>query len=94
MNTFHRAGGCGCDVACSGWIPDKTGLRNYDRKIFPIPWTRQIDTIKISGPDAISDNGQEIYDLLEQHRIRNVTLMGVHTNLCVCGRPFGLRRII
>lgn len=90
---FILAGGCGCQVPCDGWVPDKTGLRHWDYKKQKIPWTRQIKTIDIAKPDAISDNGQEIFNLLEQHQIKHVILMGVHTNLCVCGRPFGLRQM-
>ena len=89
---FVRAGGCGCKVPCKGWVPDETGLRHW--KGDKIPWTRQIKTIEIADEDAISDNGQEVYNLLEQRGIQNVVLMGVHTNLCVCGRPFGLRQMV
>lgn len=57
------------------------------------PWTRQIDVLKIYDHDAISDSGVEIWNLLEQQRISNVILMGVHVNMCVAGRPFGLRQM-
>ncbi|QDV17410.1 Isochorismatase family protein [Gimesia panareensis] len=89
---FVRAGGCGCKVPCKGWVPDETGLRHWKGE--KIPWTRQIATIDIADEDTISDNGQEVYNLLEQRGIKNVVLMGVHTNLCVCGRPFGLRQMV
>jgi nicotinamidase-related amidase len=48
--------------------------------------------IKIIGYDGISDNGQEIYNFLEQEGRKNIVLMGVHTNMCVLGRPFGIRQ--
>ena len=48
--------------------------------------------IKINGFDGVSDNGQEIYNFLEQEGRKNVVLMGVHTNMCVLGRPFGIRQ--
>jgi type 1 glutamine amidotransferase len=35
----------------------------------------------------------EIWNLLEERGIRNVLLLGVHTNMCVLGRPFGLRQM-
>jgi nicotinamidase-related amidase len=58
------------------------------------PWTRQIDIIKIhEGVDAISDSGVEVWNLLEARGIRNVMLVGVHVNMCVSGRPFGLRQM-
>ncbi len=58
------------------------------------PWKRQIATIEIAEDDAISASGREIYNLMEQHGIKNVMLMGVHTNMCVVGRPFGLRQMV
>jgi nicotinamidase-related amidase len=58
------------------------------------PWTRQTDALRIAADtDAISDSGVEIWNLLEARRIRNVILMGVHVNMCVAGRPFGLRQM-
>lgn len=57
------------------------------------PWSRQIDTIRIDVTDAISDRGSEIWNLLHQKGIRNVLLVGVHTNMCVLARPFGLRQL-
>jgi nicotinamidase-related amidase len=57
------------------------------------PWKSQIATLKIRDGDAISDSGVEIWNLLEQRGIQNVILMGVHTNMCVLGRPFGLRQM-
>jgi nicotinamidase-related amidase len=57
------------------------------------PWTRQIDVLKIHDADAISDSGVEIWNLLEQRGISNVILLGVHVNMCVAGRPFGLRQM-
>jgi nicotinamidase-related amidase len=58
------------------------------------PWKRQIEAIKIHPEDAISDQGQEIYNLFEQRGIKNVILCGVHTNMCVLGRSFGIRQMV
>jgi lysophospholipase L1-like esterase/nicotinamidase-related amidase len=58
------------------------------------PWTRQIDVLRIDQEkDAISDSGVEIWNLLESRDIDQVILMGVHVNMCVAGRPFGLRQM-
>lgn len=57
------------------------------------PWQAQIDALKIHDEDAISDSGVEIWNLLEARGISNVILVGVHTNMCVLGRPFGLRQM-
>jgi len=58
------------------------------------PWTRQIATIDIAPPDAITDSGQETYNLLAARGIDNVILTGVHLNMCVLGRPFGIRQLV
>ncbi|MGB7328727.1 MAG: isochorismatase family protein [Rubripirellula sp.] len=58
------------------------------------PWLKQMDAITIDpSKDYISDSGTEIWNVLQQHGIKNVILTGVHTNMCVLGRPFGLRRM-
>jgi nicotinamidase-related amidase len=57
------------------------------------PWRRQIESIRIEDTDAISDSGAEIWNLLEQRGTETVLLLGVHTNMCVLGRPFGLRNL-
>jgi nicotinamidase-related amidase/type 1 glutamine amidotransferase len=57
------------------------------------PWKTQIDVIKIDDTDIISDKGEEIWSVFEQRGIDNVILAGVHTNMCVLGRPFGLRQM-
>jgi len=44
--------------------------------------------------DALTDNGQETWNLLQQRGIRNVILTGVHLNMCVLGRPFGIRQLV
>ena len=59
-----------------------------------MPWTRQIETVEIASEDVISDDGQEVYNLMQTRGIDNVILMGVHTNICVSGRPFGLRQMV
>ncbi len=57
------------------------------------PWLKQINLLQIRDQDAISDSGVEIWSLLEQRAINNVILVGVHTNMCVLGRPIGLRQM-
>lgn len=58
------------------------------------PWSSQTSRIQIdSEHDFISDSGEEIWSILEDRAIDNVILLGVHTNMCVLGRPFGLRQM-
>ncbi len=70
-------GGCDCQPQC------KQGRA----------WKGQHPAIKIEAGDAISDRGDEIWNLLAARGIKNVIVMGVHTNMCVLGRPFGLRNL-
>jgi nicotinamidase-related amidase len=55
---------------------------------------RQNKAIDIIGFDGISDDGQEIYNFCEQEGIKNIVLMGVHTNWCILARPFGARQMV
>ena len=71
-------GGCDCQPTC------KQGS----------PWRKQIAAIQIRDEDAVTDSGQEVWNLLAQRGIENVLVMGVHTNMCVIGRPFGLRNLV
>ena len=57
------------------------------------PWKSQTDKLDIHDIDYISDNGSEVWSVLEDRKINNVVLLGVHTNMCVLGRPFGLRQM-
>ena len=57
-------------------------------------WTRQIPLIDVLEVDAVTDDGQELFNLLEQRSIDDVIVMGVHTNACVLGRPYGIRQLV
>jgi nicotinamidase-related amidase/type 1 glutamine amidotransferase len=58
------------------------------------PWKSQTDKLTIDPrADYISDDGNEIWSILDDRGIDNVILMGVHLNMCVLGRPFGLRQM-
>ncbi len=56
-------------------------------------FSRQIDTLEIKDGDAITDSA-EAYYLMKQRGIENVIIMGVHVNMCVLGRPFGIRQMV
>ncbi|MEW6161629.1 MAG: ThuA domain-containing protein, partial [Verrucomicrobiota bacterium] len=58
------------------------------------PWRHQIAVLEIFPEDYISDSGEEVYNLLQQSGIDNVIIMGVHTNMCVLGRPFSIRQMV
>ncbi len=83
-------GGCDSDPAEQKVHADKLKAMGRNPRA---PWIKQIEVLKIHDSDAISDSGVEIWNLLEERGIRNVILVGVHTNMCVLGRPFGLRQM-
>lgn len=56
-------------------------------------WSRQHPAIEIAEQDAITDSEEAFY-LMKQRGITNVIVMGVHTNMCVLGRPFSIRQMI
>ena len=57
------------------------------------PWRRQNAAISIRDEDLISDHGADIYNFIHKHGIKNIIYVGVHTNMCVLGRSFGIRRM-
>ncbi len=59
-----------------------------------MPWRSEIATLEIAPADVISDNGAEVYNVLQQAGIENVIVMGVHANMCVLGRPFSIRAMV
>jgi len=57
-------------------------------------WTRQHPGIEILPGDALTDDGQEAWNLLQSRGIEHVVLCGVHLNMCVLGRPFAIRQMV
>jgi nicotinamidase-related amidase len=57
-------------------------------------YSREHSAIAITGFDGVSDSGAEIYNFFRQEGIKNVAILGVHTNMCVLGRPFGIRQMV
>jgi nicotinamidase-related amidase len=74
------------------WPIDQSdgGCENKDCKTHKA-WSKQIETLTITDQDLISDSGAEIGSYFKKKGIKNVILVGVHTNMCVIGRSFGLR---
>ena len=58
-------------------------------------WSRQHAALVIDhNLDAISDSGREVYSLLKMWDVRRVLLMGVHTNMCILNRSFGIKQMV
>ncbi|MHB1034860.1 MAG: isochorismatase family protein [Pirellulales bacterium] len=56
-------------------------------------WSRQHPAISVRDEDVVSENGREVYSYLRQQGIKNIIYVGVHTNMCVLGRSFGIRQM-
>ncbi len=44
--------------------------------------------------DVISDKGQEIWNYIQLEDIKNVFILGVHTNMCILTRPFAIQQMV
>ena len=56
-------------------------------------WTCEQAGLKIAPGDYISDNGQEVYNLLRSRGINTVFYTGVHTNMCILNRTFAIKQM-
>src|SRR5271156_5844383 len=56
-------------------------------------WSRETEALTIAPGDVISDQGEEIYNVLRQRHIDTVLFMGVHANMCILNRTFGVRQM-
>lgn len=85
---------CHLDEALEGRLPidDTDGGCESPIKSYRA-WTRQHPAIEIADGDAITDSAEAFY-LMKQKGITNVIVMGVHTNMCVLGRPFSIRQLV
>src|ERR1019366_5688267 len=67
----------------------------FDRATFVIPWTRQHPAIDIDPErDAISADGHECFSLFAARSIRQVLILGVHTNMCILHRSFAIKQLV
>lgn len=58
-------------------------------------WSRQHPAISVDQErDVISDSGPEIYSYLHHRQIRQVLIMGVHTNMCILNRSFAIKQMV
>ena len=58
------------------------------------PWLSQHPALQIENGDYIAAEGDVVWNILKHEGVEHVALSGVHTNMCVLGRPFGLRRMV
>lgn len=70
-----------------GGCDDEPQCKNY------IAWKGEHPAVQIMEGDVISESGEEIYNVFRQRGIKHVFYVGVHANMCVLGRSFGIRRM-
>jgi len=59
------------------------------------PWRSEHPAIDIDQTrDAVSDSGRDLFNLYRQRGIKNILIMGVHTNMCVLGRSFAIKQMV
>lgn len=66
--------GCNCKPTCK------------NKKV----WTRQHPAIEIHNNDLIATDPLNIHFYLNNHSFKNIIYMGVHANVCILKRPFGI----
>jgi nicotinamidase-related amidase len=59
----------------------------------PWPWTCQHPAISVAEPDAILETGCELLAVIHAREIELVYVTGVHTNMCVLDRSFGIKQL-
>jgi type 1 glutamine amidotransferase/nicotinamidase-related amidase len=86
---------CYLNKAHEGDLPidDSVPCEDADPRPAVRMFSQQHEAIQIAAEDAITDS-VEAYYLLRQRGIKNLIVMGVHTNMCVLGRPFGIRQMV
>jgi nicotinamidase-related amidase len=76
-------------------IDDSDGGSDTGEAPWHQAWSRQHPALEIDQElDVISDDGREIYSLLQWREIEQVLIMGVHTNMCVLKRSFAIKQMI
>ncbi len=56
-------------------------------------WKRENPALTIAPGDVVSDDGREIYNVLKARHINTILYMGVHANMCILDRTFGVRQM-
>lgn len=75
-------------------IDDKDGGSDTNEPSWWQAWSRQHPAITIEPDDLISDDQQEIHNALQQRSVQHLIYAGVHLNMCVLNRPFGIKRML
>ncbi len=60
----------------------------------PWPHTRENAAIEIDPSDAVLDSGEDLLAVIDARGIGHIYMAGVHTNMCILKRPFGIRQLV
>jgi len=73
-------------------IDDSDGGCDTGNKTYQA-WKRETPLLPIEAGDVVSDRGTEIYNLIAARHIDTVLIMGVHANMCILNRSFGIKQM-
>ena len=76
-------------------IDDSDGGSDTGESPWYRAWSRQHPYIEIDQDrDGISDDGRQIYSYLKHLGVETIFIMGVHANMCVIDRSFGIKQMV
>ena len=76
-------------------IDDSDGGSDTGETPWHKAWTRQHPGIEIDPDrDVLTDDGIEVYSLLQHRGIARLLIAGVHTNMCVLRRSFAIVQMV
>ncbi len=76
-------------------INDSDGGSDTGEPTWHLAWSRQHPGIEVDDRrDGVSDDGRTIYRFLRHRGLTQLLIMGVHTNMCVLHRSFGIKQMV
>jgi nicotinamidase-related amidase len=60
----------------------------------PWPWTREHVAIDVHPDDAVLESGAELLAVVHARSLDHIYIAGVHTNICILDRPFGIKQLV
>lgn len=74
--------------------PDGGGCAcGHDRCIVNYGWDGMHPALKIGPDDLIPDTLQEVWTICQDRQLTHLIYVGVHTQVCLLGKPMGLRNL-
>jgi hypothetical protein len=74
--------------------PDGGGCAcGHDRCVPNYGWDAMHPNLKIGADDLIPDTLQDVWTICQDRQLTHLIYMGVHTQVCLLGKPMGLRNL-